>query len=238
MLLQRSGSHEGPCAGCCWYQKAADLGDAPSKATLGALLCDCNPRAGVAKDAARGSALVRLAFAEGYSPALFHVARCYLRGEGVEKDAAQGVSLLRQGHQPRRPMKPKAETALAICYMEGNGVEADAVQAALWCHQAAESGDAQAIALLPTIRTCSFCFPRPARKHCERCRKVRYCDAECQRDDPLEPRGRPAQEPLPPPRHRGVSAGAGRRFHVLAVGDHGNHADVRLMRPIIRLPAV
>ena len=57
---------------------------------------------------------------------------------------------------------------------------ADTVQAALWCQRAADGGDAGAIDMLPLIRTCSFCSSSPARKHCERCRKVRYCNAVCQ----------------------------------------------------------
>ena len=59
-------------------------------------------------------------------------------------------------------------------------MEADTVQAALWCQRAADGGDAEAIELLPLIRTCNFCGKKPARQLCERCRKVRYCNAECQ----------------------------------------------------------
>ena len=54
------------------------------------------------------------------------------------------------------------------------------VQAALWCHRAATGGDAAAVKLLPIIRSCDFCGKTPARQHCQRCRKVRYCGAACQ----------------------------------------------------------
>ena len=173
------GVTKDPAQAAVWFQRAADLGDAASKAALGAFLFNGDPRAGVAKDAARGLALVRQAFAEGYSQALFQVARCYLRGEGVEKDAAHGVSLLRQAINQGDDMKARAETALTVCYMEGNGVEADTVQAALWCQQAVKSGDAQAIALLPINRECNFCGTTPARQLCVRCWKVRYCGPAC-----------------------------------------------------------
>jgi TPR repeat protein len=101
-------------------------------------------------------------------------------GEGVEKDAAHGVSLLRQVTNREDATKTLAERTLAICYMDGNGVEADTAQAALWCQRAADGGDEWAIRKLPIIRTCDFCGTTPARQHCERCRKVRYCDATCQ----------------------------------------------------------
>jgi TPR repeat protein len=169
------GVTEDPAPAVVLFQTAADLGDAGSKVALAGFLVDGYPRAGVAKDAARGFDLLREADDQGNNLALYFVAECYLKGKGVEKDAVHGVSLMRQVIN-----REDATRALATCYMEGNGVEADTVQAALWCQSAADSGDAQAIELLPTIRTCSFCFSRPARKHCERCRQVRYCDAECQ----------------------------------------------------------
>jgi len=163
-----------------WIEKAADLGDGPSKVTLGSMLVAGNALAGVAKDAARGIALLREAVDQGCGAALYLVADCYLKGEGVEKDAVHGVSLLRQVINQEDCMKAKAETALTICYMEGNGVEADTVQATLWCRQAATSGDAQAIQLLAVIRECDFCGTTSARQLCVRCRKVRYCDQQCQ----------------------------------------------------------
>jgi hypothetical protein len=103
---------------------------------------------------------------------------------GVEKDAAQGVTLLRQvinqENATNTVTKPMAETRLATCYMTGDGVEADTVLAALWCQRAADGGDVDAIEMLPIIRTCNFCGTTPARKHCERCRKVRDCSTSCQ----------------------------------------------------------
>ena len=95
-------------------------------------------------------------------------------------DVAHGVSLLRQVINQADATKAFAERALARCYYDGHGVEADTVQAALWCQKAATSSDARAIEMLPIIRTCHFCGTSPARQHCERCRKVRYCDAGCQ----------------------------------------------------------
>ena len=117
---------------------------------------------------------------QGYGAALYQVAQCYLQGEGVEKDAVHGVSLLRQVIDREDATKANAERMLTICYMEGDGVEADTVQAALWCQRAADSGLPYATALLPIIRTCNFCGTTPACQHCDRCRKVRYCNTRCQ----------------------------------------------------------
>ena len=174
------GVTEDPAQAAVWFQKAADLGNTASKAALGAMLVEGHARAGVAKDAARGFALSCEAVAEGNRLALSQVARCYLRGEGVEKDAVHGVSLLRQVINRKDAMKGQAERLLTICYMEGDGVEADTVQAALWCQKAVTSGSEQAIDLLPIIRRCDFCGTTPARQLCVRCLKVRYCDHQCQ----------------------------------------------------------
>jgi TPR repeat protein len=72
------------------------MGDADAKATLSAFLISGDVRAGVAKDAGRAFALSSQAFAQGCSTALMQVAECYVRGLGVVKDAAHGVTLLRQ----------------------------------------------------------------------------------------------------------------------------------------------
>jgi TPR repeat protein len=176
------GVMEDPAQAAVWYQKAAVLGDVPSKATLGTMLKNGDARAGVATDAARGFALLREAADLGYDFALIQIAECYLKGEGVEQDAARGVSLLRQviNQDEDAVMKASAEAGLAVCYMEGNGVEIDIAQSAMWCQRAADGGDATAIEMLPVIRSCDLCFATLARRHCKRCRTVRYCNAACQ----------------------------------------------------------
>jgi len=177
--LNGRGVAEDPAQAAVWFQKAADLGDARSKAALGAFFLYGDARARVAKDAAHGLALVCEAVEDGHGPALCLVAQCYMNGEGVVKDAVGGVTLLRQVINREDATKARAERLLTVCYREGDGVEADTVQAALWCQKAARSGDAQAIQLLPIIRRCDFCGTTPARQLCVRCRKVRYCGPAC-----------------------------------------------------------
>jgi TPR repeat protein len=174
------GVTEDPRQAVVWFHKAADLGDAASKDTLGAFLLHGDARAGIAQDAPRGFALLREAVELGYGLALYQVARCYVRGEGVEKDAAQGVSLLRQVIMQKGDNKAEAEAALAICYAMGDGVEADTAQAAVWCQKAVTCGNKEAIKNLPLIRRCNFCGTTPARQLCNRCMKVRYCDRQYQ----------------------------------------------------------
>ena len=186
-----------PAQAAVWSQKAADLGDAASKHTLGALFVHGDAQAGVMKDAARGCALLREAVEQGYGLALYKVARCYLKGEGVEKDAAHAVNLLRQVIDQEDDTKSDAEIALAVCYMEGNGVEADTVQAAVWCQNAVTSGSEYAFSNLAIIRRCHFCGSTPARQLCDRCLKVRYCDRQCQlahRNRDTDPHKGPCKE--------------------------------------------
>jgi len=175
------GVTEDPAQAIVWCQKAANMGVAGAKSLLGSILVNGDARAGVEKDAARGFALLQKAEGQGFTPALYIVALCYLGGDGVEKDAARGVSRLRQYiAQGDAAVPVMAETLLASCYVAGNGVEANTVHAAIWCQRAADGGDAQAIQMLPVIRTCDICGTTPARKHCDRCQNVRYCSAACQ----------------------------------------------------------
>ena len=132
-LSRGNGVTEDLAQTAVWLEKVADMGDAASKAVFGTFLLRPDAGHAIAPDAARGFALMCEAVEQGYGLALINVAQCYLKGEGVEKDAVHGVSLLRQVINQEDATKARAEKALTSCYMEGNGVEADTVQAALWC---------------------------------------------------------------------------------------------------------
>jgi len=105
-----------PAQAAVWFEKAADQGDTAAKATLGAMLLHGKTRAGVAKDAARAFKLLCEAVDEGHGLALYLVAQCYLTGEGVEKDAVHGVSLLRQVINQEDATKAIAERALTVLH--------------------------------------------------------------------------------------------------------------------------
>jgi hypothetical protein len=174
------GVTENPVQAVAWFLKAADLGDRVAQATLGTFCMTGFAPGGVEKDAARAVDLLSRAAEQGESKAVFPLATFYLTGEGVEEDAVHGVALLWQSIEEDDEFAALAKATLADCYMKGVGVEADTVQAALWCQRAADGGSEHAMAVLPLIRTCTFCGTTPARKHCERCRKVRYCSTSCQ----------------------------------------------------------
>ena len=180
-LYNGRGVTEDPVQAAVWYQKAADLGDAASEAVLGDLILHGDARAGLAMDTVRGFALLHEAVEHGHGPALFLVAQCYLTGTGVEKDGAHALSLLSEVIAREDSSKADAQGAIAHCYATGNGVEVNTVQAAMWCQRAATGGCKQAIRFLPLILRCDFCGTTPARQVCDRCLKVRYNDAQCQR---------------------------------------------------------
>ena len=175
-----AGVEANPPEAVAWYHKAVGLGDPAAQATLGTFYLTGFAPGGVVKDAARAVELLDQAAEQGEFGALFPLADCYLTGEGVEKDAVHGVALLRQVIEKEDESTALAQATLASCYHHGDGVEADTVQAAAWCQQAATGGDAQAIEMLPIILQCFFCSATPARQLCNRCRKVRYCDRQCQ----------------------------------------------------------
>ena len=137
-----------------WFQRAADLGYAASKSSLGALLLNGVLSDGIGEDAARarGFAITQEACAQGYCPAIFTVAKCYLTGKGVDKDVARGVAYLRQliateltstgdvATVMSPAVRASAQSALGMCYATGEGVEADTVQAALLLERAVGAG--------------------------------------------------------------------------------------------------
>ena len=166
-----------------WLQKVSVRGHAGAEAALGGLLLEGDERAGIAKDTARGIALLHKAVEMGDGQAILLLAHCYLSGEGVEEDAAHGVTLLRQiinQEGASAITRADAETQLAVCYATGPGVEADTLQAAMWCQRGANGGCELANRILPGIRKCYCCGSTPALQLCRRCRKVRYCGAACQ----------------------------------------------------------
>jgi len=172
-LYHGQGVTEDPVQAVAWYRKAADLEDAPSKAALGTFFFHGCPRAGVTKDAARAFTLFREAADRGHCEALYAIVECYLKGEGVEKDAVHCVSLLRKVINQDGTTETGAAYTLAFCYETGQGVEADTVQAALWCRQAVASGNAQAIELMTIIRQAALPHRRSSRnalhRSCDPC---------------------------------------------------------------------
>ena len=82
--------------GVVWLQKAADLREPSAGCILGNLYSSGFPAGGVVRDAARAFDLYSHSVDQGNLVAPYYVAKCYLRGEGVAKDAAHGATLLRK----------------------------------------------------------------------------------------------------------------------------------------------
>ena len=68
----------------------------------------------------------------------------------MERDAAHGVTLLRQAaeREPAVRSQAKAQARLAACYMTGEGVAANRAQALMWGQKVANGGDEFAFKML------------------------------------------------------------------------------------------
>lgn len=65
----------------------------------------------------------------------------YVNGEGVQKDAAQGVAWIRKAAEQGLA---QAQFNLGVFYYSGQGVPQDSAQALVWYRKAAEQGYANA----------------------------------------------------------------------------------------------
>jgi hypothetical protein len=72
---------------------------------------------------------------------LYHLARQYAKGDGVERDLSKAAKLL--GEAAQAGYAP-AETDLAAAYANGSGIQQDFSEAANWYRRAAEHDDALA----------------------------------------------------------------------------------------------
>lgn len=74
---------------------------------------------------------------KNFAPALWHVGRCYRRGEGVAQDKAEAVEWFRKAAGQGLDL---AFWSLGECYAGGEGVPQDNAEAMLWFLKAAEEG--------------------------------------------------------------------------------------------------
>ncbi|KAJ3337556.1 hypothetical protein HDU93_000847 [Gonapodya sp. JEL0774] len=86
----------------------------------------------------KAAALYRRAAEQGDASGLYKLGRCYMNGEGVEKDEAQAVNCYRQAAEQG---KAPAQVALGGCYANGHGVEKDELEAVTWYRKAAVQDD-------------------------------------------------------------------------------------------------
>lgn len=114
-----------------WWQKAAELGFAPSQATLGRLLKERGDYAQAMKWAKKGAS-------QGNADAEYLMGTFYTHGYGVKADYNEAFKWYRlaaeKGHA-------RAQCDVAVCYANGEGVEKDEQQMAYWYEKSAEQGD-------------------------------------------------------------------------------------------------
>jgi len=101
-----------------------------------------------AKDYETAVTYYRKSAEKGNEKAQFNLARCYAKGEGIEKNQVEAVKWMRkaaeQGFAP-------AQYNLGCCYETGNGVEKDLKEAESWFRKAVEQGVEQAKTALKRI---------------------------------------------------------------------------------------
>lgn len=123
-----------------WYRRAINAGVASAACELGICLLEAR---GVPMDVDLGFTWVRRAATDfptaGRSDKdrgreMARLGECYLRGEGVGRDAATAVGWLTRaaelGHE-------RSQLSLAACYARGTGVKSDIEQARAWAERAA-----------------------------------------------------------------------------------------------------
>jgi len=77
----------------------------------------------------------------GYERDQYILGKCYMHGDGVEKDPGEAVYWYTKAAERGFAI---AQNDLAYCYMHGDGVEKDTVMAVQWYTRAAEQGFARA----------------------------------------------------------------------------------------------
>ena len=146
-MAGRGGLAPNPATAARWFQKGADVGDAPSMTALGMMHVD--GIGGFRKDYTEAVRLFTTASKAGDAMATSILAHAYLDGNlGLEQDVARSTKLFqtaaKSGHA-------HSMTMLAVAYVEGRGTPADPQKGVEWFEKAIEQGDTDAMLLLATM---------------------------------------------------------------------------------------
>ncbi|MBQ6158686.1 MAG: sel1 repeat family protein [Thermoguttaceae bacterium] len=117
-----------------WLRKAAEQGIQSTECEMLDFRPVLNPDEG--ELAARFERYMSAA-EKNFAPALWHVGRCYRRGEGVAQDKAEAVEWFRKAAGQGLDL---AFWSLGECYANGEGVPQDNAEAMRWFLKAAEEG--------------------------------------------------------------------------------------------------
>ena len=114
----------------------------------------------------------------GYAPAQGYIGTCYATGWGLEKNDARAVAWWRKAADQGLS---GSQFLVGEAYGLGKGVKKDLPLGKSYLELSAAQGLAEAAALLRELRKCVACGELDVHHLiCSRCRKVRFCDKECQ----------------------------------------------------------
>ena len=124
-----------------WYEKAAEMGDTDSMATLG--YAYANGDKGLEQDYIKAAEWLEKAAEKGNTYAMSGIGYMYQNGLGVETDYAKAVEWYEKGAEMG---DTDSMTYLGYAYANGDkGLEQDYIKAAEWLEKAAEKGNTYAM---------------------------------------------------------------------------------------------
>ena len=158
-------------------RKAAERGSAAAQGKLG--LCHLQGAEGLQIDHVRAVAFFRKAAAQGLVQAYNMLAACYDEGWGVDKNGVQAVAWWRQAAD--RGDVGAQQLVGRVYALGAQGVKKDLPLGKRYLELSAAQGDQAAVTLLKRLRKCLACGKLDVhRMICSQCRRVRYCDGQCQ----------------------------------------------------------
>jgi len=111
---------------------------------------------------------LRKAAEQGFGNAEYHLATCYAKGIGVDKDGEEAdkwfAKVVQRLYITAEEGDVKAKVKLAELYIEGKGVFQDEAMGAIWYERAAESGNAEAQFWLAMLYRDGIGVPRNERE--------------------------------------------------------------------------
>ena len=126
-----------------WWQKGAEQGDVQCMSLLGSAYTDVHD--GMTPDYNKAAFWYKRAAGAGDVRAIAGLGICYVNGQGVPRNPAQGAQLFQQAANQGDTF---SMVMLARLFAQGNGVPRNPQQAVFWYRKAAALGDKNAIAAL------------------------------------------------------------------------------------------
>ena len=176
MLDEGVGCEQNYFSAAGWYCHAASKGHLDAKVSLGCLLT--YGLGVVSRDREQAIALFREAIEGGSIRALWEMGINYSFGHGVEENLATALSYW---HRAADQGHAEGARRTGFAYWKGmGGFEKNTRLAVKYLKVSAAQGDEYAIAHLKKMTACAQCGTGSAPRVCAGCKKVHYCNRECQ----------------------------------------------------------